>query len=242
MKNIITNLFDFFLPRICPGCNKKLLPNQKSVCIDCLNSILIADREKLESEYEKNFSSVNVIEDYYASFVFETDKTLQHIIHALKYRKQFKLGIFLGEILAEGIKSRNWQIDLIIPVPIHHLKKAERGYNQSDNIAKGLSNSLGIPWSKKIVKRTRHTNSQTKLSMKQRAINIADAFKVRYPEKIKGKTVLIVDDISTTGATILECARMLKQAEAKSIYACTIGTTSLEDEFTTFYQVQKPQE
>ncbi|NWG29189.1 MAG: ComF family protein [Ignavibacteriaceae bacterium] len=216
-------IFDFFLPRFCPGCNKKLLPDENPVCIDCLSSILIADEIRLEDEYERNFSSSKVIKDFYSRFVFETDKTLQQIIHALKYQKKFKLGMYLGEILSEGIKNRNWQVDLIVPVPIHHLKKVERGYNQSDYIAKGLSESLNIPYSTKLIKRIRHTESQTKLNMKQRSENVADAFKVTDAKKMTGKNILVVDDVCTTGATIQECGKALINGGAKTVYACSVG-------------------
>ena len=210
-------IFDFFLPRFCPGCNKKLLANEKLVCSQCLNSILIADAVRLQYEYDRKFNSEKIIEDFYARYVFETDKTLQHIIHALKYQKKFRLGIFLGEILSEGIKSRNWQIDLIIPVPIHHLKKVERGYNQSDYLAKGF------PYSTKSLKRIKHTESQTQLHINERAINVANAFKVRNSKKIKNKNILLVDDIITTGATTQECGKALVNGGAKSVYACSIG-------------------
>jgi ComF family protein len=223
MKFALNTIFDFFLPRFCAGCNKKLLPDENPVCIECLSSILIADEIRLEDEYDRNFSSSKVIKDFYSRFVFETDKTLQSVIHELKYQKKFKLGMFLGEILSEGIKTRNWQIDLIVPVPIHPLKKVERGYNQSDYIVKGLSESLKIPYSTKLIKRTRHTESQTRLKMKERAQNVADAFVVRNPKKIIGKNILIVDDIITTGATIKECGRALVKGGAKTIYACSVG-------------------
>lgn len=223
MKSFPIYLFDFFLPRFCPGCNKKLLADEKPVCIDCLSSILIADEQRLEDEYDKNFSSAKVIKDFYSRYVFETDKTLQQIIHALKYQKQFKLGTFLGEILSEGIKSRNWQIDLIVPIPIHHLKKVERGYNQSDYLAKGLSKGLNVPYSTKLLKRIKHTESQTRLHINERAINVANAFKVRNSKKIKGKNILLVDDIITTGATTQECGKALFNGGANSVYAGSIG-------------------
>lgn len=242
MITAATYLIDFFLPRLCPGCNKKLSPKEKPVCEECISSILVTDEEKLSSEFEKNFASSDIVNNYYAAFIFEIDKTLQHIIHALKYKKQFKLGIFLGELVGEKVKALNWQIDMIIPVPIHHLKKAERGFNQSDFLAKGLSKSLQIPYSDGIVKRTRHTDSQTRLNMKERAKNVADAFKVRIQKKVEGKSILVVDDVCTTGATILECAKTLKTAGALKVFACTVGTTSFEQEYTTFSQVRILQE
>jgi ComF family protein len=223
MKFAADYIFDFFLPRLCPGCNKKLSVEERPVCADCLSSILIADEDRLQNEFDKNFGSTKVIKDFYAKFVFETDKTLQQIIHALKYKKQFKLGVFLGELVAEEIKLKDWQIDLIIPVPIHHLKKAERGYNQSDYLAKGLSKSLSIPYSARAIKRTKYTESQTKLKMKERALNVSNAFKVRQPKKVSGKNILIVDDVITTGATTQECGKALVNSGAQIVYACSIA-------------------
>ena len=223
MNNGFIQLFDFFLPRFCPGCNIKLNSQDKLVCKECIDSILIVDENLLQKEFGRKFLSSEIIKNFYSGYVFETDKTLQHIIHALKYGRQFRLGTFLGEILAEGIKSKNWQIDLIVPVPIHHLKKAERGYNQSDFISKGLSKSLGIPYSTKLIKRTRYTESQTGLLINERAENVAEAFKVRNSKKIAGKNFLLVDDVITTGATTLECGRALVNAGANSVYACSVG-------------------
>jgi len=216
-------IFDFFLPRICPGCNSKLSVEEDSVCSDCLSSILVADEERLKTEFDKNFGPTKVIKDFYSRFVFETDKTLQQIIHTLKYNQRFKLGIYLGKIIAEGLKPKNWQIDVIVPVPIHHLKKAERGYNQSDYLAKGLSEKLNIPYSNKSIKRIKYTESQTKLKMKERALNVSNAFKVRNAGKLKGKNILIVDDVCTTGATLLECGIALYKSGASSVYACSVA-------------------
>ena len=223
MNNGLIQLFDFFLPRFCPGCNIKLSPHDKPACKECLESILRADKNLLEYEFDRKFLQSKIINGFYSEYVFETDKTLQHIIHALKYGKQFRIGVFLGELLAEGIKNKNWQIDLIVPVPIHHLKKAERGFNQSDFIAKGLSKSLGIPYLTKLIKRTRYTESQTGMNIDERAKNVSNVFKIRNSKKIIEKNILLVDDVITTGATTLECGKSLVNAGAKSVYACSVG-------------------
>lgn len=223
MISSLKYFFDFFLPRFCPGCNKKLSTEEKSVCEKCLDSILIADNSRIQYEFDKKFRSERIFEDFYSKYVFETDKTLQHIIHSLKYQKKFRLGILLGEILSDGVKRLNWKIDLIIPVPIHHLKKTERGYNQSDFIAKGLSYSLGIPYLTRLLKRTRYTESQTKLHIDDRAKNVANAFKVRNSKKMKNKNILLVDDVITTGATTLECGRVLLIGGAFKVYACSVA-------------------
>ncbi len=105
---------------------------------------------------------------------------------------------------------------MIIPVPIHHLKKAERGYNQSDYIAKGLSKSLNIPYSTKTLKRTKYTESQTMLHINEKGkIMLQMHSKSEMPKKINGKNILVVDDIITTGATTQECARALVNRGAK---------------------------
>jgi len=225
MNTPLTQFFHFFLPRLCPGCDKKLTSNEDVICSDCLESILITDEERLQIEFNKNFRSAQVIEDFYSKFVFETDKTLQHIIHALKYKQRYKLGYFLGRILARGIQTKGWQIDFIVPVPIHRLKKAERGFNQSDYLAKGLSSVLNTPYTARLIKRIKHTESQTKLNMNQRAMNVANAFKVKSPSKIEGKNFLLVDDVCTTGATLQECGIVLYKAGAKKIYASSIAIT-----------------
>jgi competence protein ComFC len=223
MNGSLINLFDFFLPRFCPGCNKKLSSKEEPVCKECLSSIFIPDQSLLKNEFNRKFASTKIITDFYSTYIFESDKTLQNIIHALKYAKKFSIGTYLGKILSEGIVARNWSIDIVIPVPIHHLKKAERGYNQSDFIAKGIGKSLKIPYSVNLVKRTRYTESQTGLDASNRAKNVENAFKVRKPKEIRNKNLLLVDDVITTGATTLECAKVLMNSGAGKIYACSVG-------------------
>ena len=223
MKISANYLFDFFLPRFCPGCKKKLTIEDKPVCNECVASILLTNEKLFEREFNRKFSSTKVIKDFYSKFVFENNKELQHIIHSLKYDKKFRVGIYLGELLGKGLRELNWQIDLILPIPIHHLKKAERGYNQSDFIAKGLSKSLKAPGSSNTVKRIRYTETQTDLNLNERAENVVNAFKLKKPKKVKGKNILLVDDVITTGATILECGKILVSSGAKTVYACSVG-------------------
>ena len=216
-------ILDFFLPRFCPGCKKKLSVDEKAVCYDCLSSIQVADDKRLQIEFDKDFKSAKIITDFYSKYIFQADTFLQNIIHALKYNRQFRLGIFLGQKLGEGIKNRNWQVDLVVPVPIHHLRKAERGYNQSDYIAKGLSKLLNVPFSTSLISRSRHTQSQTGLDKNERAINVSNAFKVKNVKKVRGKNILLVDDVCTTGATLQECGIVLRKAGASKIYVSSIA-------------------
>lgn len=166
-----------------------------------------------------------MISGFTSLFVFEKDKVLQSFIHSIKYNKRFLNAKFLGNLIGSelGEKIVGWKIDVILPVPLHHLKKAERGYNQSEFIVKGLSSKLKIPFTSRTLKRIRYTETQTAFNLTEREKNISNAFKVRNKNKITGKNILIVDDVITTGSTIRECGKALLASSAKSVYACSVA-------------------
>lgn len=222
----IPNVFlDFILPRFCCSCKTKLNINQDTICDNCFSKIQKSTSARLQHEFERKFEDKKIIADFYAPFIFEKDKELQHAIHSLKYEKKFRIGIFLGTILASAIKKEkpNWQFDTVIPIPLHRLKKAERGYNQSYYIAKGVENILDVNSSDRIVKRIKYTESQTKMNLNEREDNISNAFKVRKKNIAEGKNILLLDDVITTGATISECGKILLEAGANKIYAASIA-------------------
>jgi ComF family protein len=225
LNKALDSILDFFLPQYCAGCNKKLNASNPQICDECFSNILPADTIRINLEYSRKFKSTGYVQDFFSPFVFESEGTLQNIIHFIKYSKRFRAGVLLGNKLAEAIESKSnlWEIDLIIPVPLHHLKKAERGFNQSDFIVKELSNSLNIPSSSKIIKRIRFTESQTKLDLKAREENVSGAFKVKRKKRIIDKNILLVDDVITTGATINECARVLLKNGVAKIFACSVA-------------------
>ncbi len=221
----ITEILDFLLPRLCPSCKSKLLPSEKCICLSCLSKVLRSDEKRLKLEFNRKFYKKNIISGFTSFYVFEKDKELQHIIHSLKYNGRFLTGIFLGKLLGEKIKKdiQSWNIDLILPVPLHQLKKAERGFNQSFYISKGLSKELNIPYGSGIIKRKRYTQSQTKMNFAERQKNIDEAFKVKNNKKIEGKNILLIDDVITTGATISECGKVLLNCGANKIYAASVA-------------------
>ena len=216
---------DFFLPRFCPACKIKLLPSENFICHPCLNKIPRINEARLKSEFEKKFYNGNIISGFTSIYLFEKDKELQHLIHSLKYNGKFLTGTFLGELLGKKIRNEllNWNIDLILPVPLHQLKKAERGYNQSFYISKGLSKELKIPLGSGIIKRKKYTQSQTKMNFIERQKNIEEAFKVKSYKKGKGKNILLIDDVITTGATISECGKVLLNSGVKRVYAASVA-------------------
>lgn len=224
-KYFANNLFDFILPRFCCSCKTKLSVNQDTMCVDCLSKIQRSTSTRLQREFERKFLSNKIISEFYSPFVFEKDKELQHAIHALKYDKKFPVGIFLGKVLAAEIKSSktNWKFDLIIPIPLHQLKKAERGYNQAYYIAKGVGKIFKVKVSDRSVKRIKYTESQTTMNLNEREENISGAFKVKWNTQVRGKNILLLDDVITTGATISECGKILLEAGASKVYAASIA-------------------
>lgn len=221
MKLFLTDFFDFFLPRFCPACKTRLSSNENVICNKCLSSIQIAEKQRIKFEFNKKFEGNKLISGFTSLYVFEKDKELQEILHQFKYNNKYRIGIKLGEEIA---KTRNttitdWKIDLVIPVPLHHLKKAERGYNQSYYISKGFSKVLGIKKEENLLKRKRYTESQTLKNISDRELNVKNAFSVTNKKKIKGKNILVIDDVITTGATVSECARQLLNASAKKVYS-----------------------
>lgn len=230
LKHILSDIFEFFLPRSCVSCEKKLFENENVICPLCLTTLSPASDERNEIEFSNKFFNKKFIENSFSKFVFEKEKGLQKIIHELKYRQRFNVGIYLGELTGEALKKYldEWMIDLIIPVPLHPAKKAERGYNQSDYIAKGVSAKLNIPYSTKIIKRKKHTVSQTKLDSFKRESNVQDAFSIKNRKKIHNKNILLIDDVITTGATINSCGEILKKEGANIIFAASVAVADID--------------
>jgi competence protein ComFC len=223
---IIPLIFDFISPRFCVSCNVTLFTDEQFICEKCFSKISLLQTNEIKSEFNRKFKKDKLVDDYNSLFLFEEKGPLQDLIHNLKYNQKFKIGIFLGEKLGKGKKDiiTNWNVDFIIPIPLYHLKKVERGYNQAMYIAKGLNKISKIKINGALVKRVKHTLSQTKLSNDERKENMRGAFKIRNSKSIKGKNIIIVDDVITTGTTVLELAKVLKKNGANKIFSLSVAT------------------
>lgn len=153
--------------------------------------------------------------------------SLREAIHRLKYENDIGLGEALASLLIGFLNTLNWPIDLITPVPLSRSRLKQRGYNQADLLARPLALAKKIPYSRKAIKRIRDTESQTELSAQERMQNVSGAFLAKSAQ-VSGKTVLIIDDVATTGATIQACAQALLTAGAKDVYALTLARAILE--------------
>ena len=225
IKENLNLLFDFFLPRICLVCKNKILNSDKILCSDCFNKLEIAQHDRLDFEFERKFLSDKIVHDFQAAFVFQENTPIRQIIHEFKYEDKFIIGKYLGIKVSELLREKivNWKADIITEVPLHSLRKAERGYNQAEIIAMEIGKRIGIKFNGNILKRIKFTETQTKLNLTDRRENIKDAFKLKKQKLVKNKNIILVDDVITTGATISECAKVLKDNGAKNIYALSVA-------------------
>lgn len=221
----LNEMLDFFLPRFCISCSKKLGNKENFVCPQCFSKLELASEIRLKEEFHRKFRNDKYISDFYSAFVFHEKSAIQKLIHSLKYEQNYHVGIFLGIKTGQILHNliRQWNADLIVPIPLHQLRKAERGFNQSKEISKGLSKELRIKNNTRILKRNRFTQTQTKFTLIERKANIAGAFTLRNNKKIIGKRIILVDDVITTGATTTECAKLLIENGAEKVYALSVA-------------------
>lgn len=150
---------------------------------------------------------------------------IQRAIHKLKYKKDLGLGEKLAQPLVNLMLTNHWKIDLITAVPLDAARQRVRGYNQSLCLARPLAWKTGLPIVASIIKRIKKTKSQVGLSLEDRKINVAGAFKAEQ-KLVYGKSILIIDDVVTTGSTINSCAEALMKADALRVYGLTLARST----------------
>jgi len=145
------------------------------------------------------------------------------IIKAFKFGGRQDLAVPLGRLVSECWREepRLGAADLVLPVPLHWRRERSRGYNQAAALARVFAGRTGLPMRANVLKRRRATKPQTSLGREDRRENVREAFVVRHPNAVRGKTVLLIDDVCTTGATLEACARALKAAGARRVGAMT---------------------
>lgn len=147
---------------------------------------------------------------------------IRECIHALKYHQNLALGEFFAQKLAGIVSREGWALDLILPVPLSPIRQVERGYNQATLLARPVGLSLGVPFTTFGLKRIRNTQSQVALNADQRRENVLGAFRA-VPEIVAGKSVCVVDDVTTTGSTLRESTLALLEGGASAVYCLTLA-------------------
>lgn len=158
-------------------------------------------------------------------FRFEKGSVYQNLLHDLKYRGNKRAGYYLGSLLGQEIqRSFLSDCDLLVPVPLHRRRQNRRGYNQSEIIARGISEITGIPIANRLIARKRNIRSQTSMNREERFNNMASTFTLCSKDlDLHDKRVLIIDDIITTGATLEACSQVLLRRFNCQVYIATVS-------------------
>jgi len=227
MRNgILSDFISLFFPAYCYACKEQLYKSEESICLKC-------EHELPTTNYHLDPQNPVMIKMYgkspiafassYLRFV-KSGKT-QRLLHQLKYHNKPEIGNILGRWYANQISETigTHGIDMIVPVPLHEKKRKKRGYNQSDGFAKGLSEILEVDTNLDALIRTRQSATQTNKSKMERWENVEKIFEVTNALAVKGKHVLVVDDVITTGSTLASCANELLDNGAGSVSVATIA-------------------
>lgn len=199
---------------VCPSCDSRLQEEYiKDICHFCAHGKDICVCGKKKNEYKAIVSPF-----YYEDFA-------KNAVHNLKFFNDTLACRDMGIRMAQTIKSEydDIKFDFVVPVPISKQRKRERGYNQSALLAKIISEETKIPFSDKLIRKCIHNPAQSSLSAKDRKGNVIGAYEEADVSLIKGKTILLIDDIKTTGSTLNECARVLNANGAEGVYCCTFA-------------------
>lgn len=209
--------------RWCPDCQSKVRLLTGSVCSRCgrqvdgweTQSILLCGScQNYKPKYESLRSWA-----YY-------DDPIRLGIHRIKYQSDFGLGEFFSRFLIDMFSCLRWDVDMIVPVPSGIDRKAERGYNQVTLMAYPLALATGVKFCSKALKKIKNTPSQVGLSIPERIQNVNGAFSANRAV-VDGKSILLMDDICTSGATISACTQALLDAAAENVYALTLARASI---------------
>ena len=225
---MLSSLLDFFFPRMCPVCGNRLELDEHPLCLRCNMDMprTMFWEHPYDNPLARMYWGKIPVEKAAAYFYFVPKAGTAQMVYGAKYHGRGNIAIELGEMLADEMKGFFDDFDCIVPVPVTIKRKMKRGYNQSDMIAQGISNVTGIPIERHTVIRRHFDKSQTHLTRDERIQNVDDVFVLKDADSVKGKHVLLVDDVITTGATTISCANQILKAENVKISILSLGFAS----------------
>lgn len=220
------DFYRLFYPRICGGCEVPLVKGERHLCLHCRLELPFTKFESMkDNPVEKLFYGRVPLEFATSLLFFHKGEKVQQILHNIKYYEQKELAVFIGRIFGERLQNNTHLSDVttILPVPLHPQKEHIRGYNQSALFAEGMNEVLQLKLSVNNLFRKVYTESQTRKSRTERWENVGDVFAVRNPAVLKGKHILLIDDVLTTGATLEACAHTLINDAGCRVSVATIA-------------------
>ena len=226
--SLLNDVVGIFYPRICGGCDSHLLSHEQNLCLKCIYGL----PKTYFWDYEVNPVETQLWGKVKVSAAcgflhFEKHSIVQRLMHRLKYQGRTGVGKELGRQFAMILSEKKWfsDVDVVVPIPLHPSKEMRRGYNQSFYFAEGICEIYDVPVRKNAMRRVIASDSQTRKSRFARSENVEQVFQVRDIESIRGKNVLLVDDVITTGATLEAAGNRLLEAGAAKLYIAVIAVS-----------------
>lgn len=220
--------------RHCLNCGAALEIDEIAVCKNCeattLKDLFASPMLKYKDNVvEQRLMGLTPFETAASLMPFEINTLSQQLIHDLKYNNYQSIGTLLGKAIATQIQQSNryTQFDYIVPLPLHYKRVKQRGYNQSELIATEVSRQLGVPLNTTNVYRIRNNESQTQKSLTERIENVKDLFALYDSTLFANKTILLIDDVITTGSTIIACCKALQNSPNIKIHIYTAAAADV---------------
>jgi ComF family protein len=209
---VVKNLLNLFFPTVCEACQKLLSDNEKVLCTECRHTLPVTNFHFDDPEAVKKILYGRVLlENATALLHFSKKSTVQQLLHNLKYRGHENISGFLGRWLGSELKALNnyKTVDVVVPVPLYKTKQRQRGYNQVDLFGREIARCLEVEYNTSVLIKTKPTATQVFKTRLKRWTEDTSLFSLSDTTSLKGKHILIVDDLITTGATIEACASVL---------------------------------
>jgi ComF family protein len=229
VKNIKEAITHLIFPHVCAGCGTDIISENNKLCIFCHEDLpKTSFHLHANNPVEKIFWGRLPLRHATAQYYFTKQSVMQRLMHRFKYKGDKDLGLFLGRLMGYQFEETNRfkEINALIPLPLFPNKERRRGYNQANLLCEGISAIIQKPVLKDVVVRTMHTESQTSKTRVERWQNMEGRFLLQNDAAIKGKHVLLVDDVITTGATLEACGLELLKGENVTLSIATLCCAS----------------
>lgn len=212
IRELLKNLIGLIYPDLCIACYQNHPMDKQLFCLPCGQELIRTEHLiNPDNEFMRHFVGRVTVQRGASLFIYRKGTSIQQLLHQLKYNNKPEVGFQLGLSYSKDLLDTKFlsDIDMMIPVPLYWKKQKKRGYNQSEQFAKGIHQSTNIPILTNILLKDKPTASQTKMSRAERVDNVASTFIIKNPSQIQDKHILLVDDVLTTGATLEACAKVL---------------------------------
>lgn len=213
MKSPWTDMLRMLFPATCYHCGRRLVGDERYFCMHCQLDMPFTHNAAVgDNETELRIGGRIPVKAGASLLYYQNEMCSKTLLHQIKYYEHYKMAYDYGSLLGKEIaqSGRFDDVDCLVPVPLHWIKRWRRGYNQSELLSRGIQASFDRPICKDVLYRKRYTQTQTHKSQEQRIENMQDVFAVKNTSKLEGRHILLVDDVITTGATSDSCWSALK--------------------------------